>query len=81
MLLALNNNMKGFDLVLNTTSTKKHENKDDNDKKTTEQVDMEETTKNSKRDGASQPTVTTQERTRQTKEITRPAHNTMIAQN
>ena len=77
MLLALNNNMKGFDLVLNTT--KKHENKDDNDKKTTEQVDTEETTKNTKRDEASQPTITTLEKTRQTEEKTQTAQQTMRA--
>ena len=67
MLLALNNNMKGFDLVLNTTSTKKHENKDDNDKRTTDQVQIynEETTKNTKRNEVSQ--------------ITHPAHKKMRA--
>ena len=77
MLLALNNNMKGFDLVLNTT--KKHENKDDNDKRTTEQVVMEESTKNTERDETSPPTFTTQEKTRHTEEITHPAHKTMRA--
>ena len=79
MLLALNNNMKGFDLVLNTT--KKHENKADNDKRTTDQVQIynEETTKNTKRNEVSQPTITTEDKTRQTEEITHPAHKTMRA--
>ena len=75
MLLALNKNMKGFDLVLNTT--KKHENIDD--KKTTEEVGTEETTKNTKSDEASQPTITTQEKTSQTEEKTQTAHKTFGA--